>query len=337
MSKQTLTIDIGSYTIKAVAGSPGAKPSVSRVAEMFNSLGLSMPTDDAQTEKLATLLQSFIGDNKLPQGDVRLALPETAVSTKVISLPALSDAELASAINWQAEQHIPIPPEELSLEYQVVYRPPRNEKNVPMRVLLVGVRKSVVERFVNTFMLLGIEPTVVETQLIAVIRNLEFTNQDATTMVAHIGASTMQLAVMRQGELDFVYTHLSGGQLLTKALEQAISLDAEQAEQYKRTYGLDEGQFEGKVRAALAPAVSVLVAEMQKAMRFFGSQHPSENIARLVLSGGTSHLPGLVEYVAGQLGIEVLLASPFSSAKIEAPPNNPGSYAVAMGLLMRQT
>jgi type IV pilus assembly protein PilM len=335
MPASTLALDIGTYSIKALAGKPGDKPSITRSVEAANSLGFSVPTDDAQTEKLAALIDSLLNDHKLPKTDIRLALPETVVSTKVISLPSLSDAELASAISWQAEQHIPIPPEELALEYQVLYRPPRSEKNVPMRVMLVGARKPVIERYVNVFMLLGIEPSILETQLIGVLRSLQFTSADPTTLVAHIGASTMQLAVMNQGELDFVYTHLSGGQLLTKSLEQAVNLDTEQAEQYKRSYGLDEAQFQGKVRAALLPSVSVLVTEMQKAIRFFTNQHPTQNVARVVLSGGGAQLPGLLEFVAAQLGTEVLMSAPLTTAQGELPAANQTAFAVVAGLMMR--
>jgi type IV pilus assembly protein PilM len=331
-----LALDIGTYTIKAIHAKPGDKPHIERVVEVFNPVGISLPTDDNQMEKLAKALETLINDNKLPTNDVRLALPETVVSTKVISLPSLTDAELASAINWQAEQHIPIPPEELSLEYQVVYRPPKNERNAQMKVLLVGVRKSIIERYVSMFSAIGIEPTVVETQVLSLIRALQFEPTDPTTLIAHIGASTMDMALIHGGQLEFVITHLSGGQILTRALEQSIGLDATQAESYKRTYGLDEAQFQGKVRQVLLPATKVMVAECAKAIRFFGSQYPTDAVKRLLLSGGTSQLPGLVQYITTELGLEVLVAAPFSQTTGQLPDANHPALSVCVGLLMRE-
>lgn len=331
-----LALDIGTYSIKAISGKPGTNPQITRCVEVFNPIGISLPTDEAQMEKMAQAIETVLADNNLPRTDLRLSLPETVVSTKIISLPSLSDAELASAIGWQAEQHIPIPPEELALEYQVLFRPPRGDKNTPMRVLLVGARKSVIERYVNVFTMIGTEPTILETQTLSVIRALQFTTADPTTLVVHIGAATMELAVMHQGELSFVYTHLSGGQLLTRSLEQSINLSTEQAEQYKRTYGLDEAQFQGKVRQALLPATKLLVAEMQKAFRFFTNQHPTDSIQRVLLSGGTAQLPGLVQYVTNELNVEVLVAAPFSTSEGEIPQANHAAYAVCMGLLMHE-
>jgi len=330
-----LALDIGTYTIKAISGTVGKKVDVSRVAEVFNTLGYSIPADEASAEQMSKLINDFINDHKFPISDVRLSLPESVVSTKVISIPSLTDAELASAIGWQAEQHIPIPPEELSLEYEVLYRPPRTKKDEQMRVLLVGVRKHIVDTYIKVFIDLGIEPTVLETQLLSVIRSLQFVETDPPTLVVHIGANTMSLGLISKGELLFIFNHMSGGQMLTKALQQAIGLDATQAEQYKRTYGLDPAQFQGKVRAALEPGVKALTGEIVKAMRFFANQAGSEAVQRVLLSGGTAQLPGFVQYVTEQVGVEVLVVSPFANAKGAIPETNHTSLSVCMGLLMR--
>lgn len=331
-----LALDIGTYTIKAIVGKPGKNPKVDLVAEVFNPLGVSIAADENQADKMTKQIQAFITDNKLPVNDLRLSLPETLISTKVITLPSLTDAELASAIHWQAEQHIPIPPEELSIEYEVLYRPPQKDSNVLMKVLLIGVRKSVIERYLQVFTNLGIEPTLLETQVISIIRSANFEVSDPTTLVVHIGASSMDMAMVYQGQLEFVISHVTGGQVLTRSLEQTIGLDATQAESYKRTYGLDETQFQGKVREALLPGVRIMVGEMQKAIKFFTSQHPGENVARILLSGGTAQLPGLAQFITQELGVEVLIAAPFAQATGQIPTVNHTALTVCMGLLSRE-
>ncbi|MBP7768386.1 type IV pilus assembly protein PilM [Candidatus Woesebacteria bacterium] len=331
-----VALDIGTYSIKVVHATPGKKPGIKRIAEVFNTIGIALPTDDATQEKLLHVLETTFSDYDLPRNDVRLSIPETVVSTKVISIPPLSDAELASAINWQAEQHIPIPPEELLLEYQVLYRPQRNEK-VPMRVLLVGVRKQLMNRFVGMFNQLGIEPTVVETHMLSILRSLNFEKTDPTTLIVHIGASSMNLCLVHEGELRFVLSQLNGGQLLTKSLEQTLGMDSTQSEQYKRTYGLDPAQFQGKVRDALVPATRVLVSELRKAIQFFTSQNPQESVKRVVLCGGSAILPGLVQFITDELGTEVLVAAPFANASGLIPEQvNQPAMVVPMGLLARE-
>jgi len=331
-----VAIDIGTYSVKAISGNPGAKPAIKRVAEVFNTTGLAVPTDDASIEKMALLVESVFADYDLPRNEVRVAIPETVVSTKVIPLPPLTDAELASAINWQAEQHIPIPPEELSLEYQVVFRPKGNDKQ-PMRVLLVGVRKTVIDNYVNLFHSIGIEPILIETQILSIMRSLQFVPEDPTTLIVHIGASNMNMALVHQAELKFVLSHLNGGQLLTKALEQSLAMDATQSEQYKRTYGLDSDQFQGKIREAMMPAAQLLTAEIKKSLQFFVNQNPKESVKRIVLSGGTALLPGFVQFITDETGAEVLVSAPFTNATGDvAPQVNQPSMTVCMGLMSRE-
>jgi type IV pilus assembly protein PilM len=331
-----LAIDIGTYSLKAISGKPGKKVKIDRIAELPNSTGIAVPTDDAAQEKLSILVESFMNDNDLPKDDVRLALPESVVSTKVIEIPPLSDAELASAIGWQAEQHIPIPPEELSLEYQVLYRPPKGDKS-PMRVLLVGSRKTVVERFVNMFYDIGIEPTAIETHSLAILRALQFESTDPNTLVINIGSSVMDMTMVYVGEIQFVISHMNAGQLLTRSLEQGVGLATAQAEQYKRSYGLNEAQFQGKVKDALLPGVNLLINEMKKSVQFFINKHPQETVQRVVLAGGSAALPGFVQQITNQLGAEVLVAAPFAGIDAAIPETiNHPSMTVCMGLLMQE-
>ena len=332
-----LSLDIGTYTIKAIAGKPGKQGiEVERFAEIFNPLGISVPSDDALIQKFTDLIDSVISDHKLPRNDVRLSLPETVVSTNIIELPALSDAELASAIGWQAEQHIPIPPDQLSLQYQVLYRPTKDHQNeAKMRVLLVGAHKELVEKYTHVFTNLGIEPKLLETQMISVLRSLDIGSQEPPTLVIQMGATSIQIAMVYEGELRFVTSQMTGGQALTQALQKKINLEAQQAEEYKRTYGLDEAQFEGKVRAALLPVIQIMVNEVRKAITFFSNKYPGVNVQRILLSGGPTLLPGLVPYITQQIGIEVLVAAPFSNATGEIPEANHPIWTVCMGLLAR--
>ncbi len=336
MPKQTVGIDFGTYTIKIVQARPGRKIFVEKTAQVFNTVGTNVAADEAMTLKLVELITNVFNDYALARGDVRLSLPEYLVSTKIIEIPALSDAELASAITWQAEQHIPIPLDELSLEYQVLSRPTHHEKGAMMRVLLVGARKKVVEDFTDLFLRAGIEPTMLETHTVSLLRSLQFTVEDPPTLVVSIGAFHTDMMVVDKGEVRFVYTHPSGGQALTRTIEQAAQLDSKQAEEYKRTYGLDPSALQGRMREILLPPVKASVDEMRKAIQFFISENPTSQVKRVLLAGGGSQLPGFVEYVAEQLSAEGLVAAPFATAEGEVPKTDHPTFGICMGLVMRE-
>ncbi len=331
-----IAIDIGTYSIKVInARLKNKKVDVVRVVEVPNTVGMSVPNDEISAEKMIQLIQAIFTDYSLPKEDVRLALPESVVSTKVIQVPLLTDAELASAIGWQAEQFIPIPKDELSLEYQVLFRPEKNDRETPMRVLLIGVKKTIVESLMEIFSQSGMEPSFIETQTISLWRAVHTAENDPVSLIAHMGLSTLDISIERAGELAFTFSHPQGGMLLTRAVENLLTLPIAQAEEYKRTYGLDQQYFQGKVQAALLPIVKSMVEQIQKAIQFYSTQFPQESVARVYLSGGSAQLPGLVPFVASLLGVEVQVIAPFAQATGNIPQANQAAYGVCMGLVER--
>lgn len=328
----TLALDLGSYSIKVLIGKSGKSAKVDKAFEVLNPTGLAAPADDAQVEQLRQMMTTLWQDYALPKAQLRLSLPESVVATKVISIPPLSDSELASAIQWQAERHIPIPKEELSLQYQVIARP-QNKQDTTMQVLLVGVRKQVVERYISLFQNIGVEPTLVETQAVSIYRNVGVAESDPVTLIAHLGASELILQVVTAGRLNFVVSHMGGGLLLTRVLQTTLNLEAGQTEQYVRAYGLDESQFEGKVREILLPQAREWLREMRIAMQYYANEHTGASVQRIILSGGVASLRNFAALVSAELGTEVLVSSPFGAAKTVENASNPPSFAVAMGLL----
>lgn len=330
-----LALDVGSYSIKVLSGKTGSKFVVDKALEILNTVGYAVPPDEAKTNQLQQLLSAMATDYSLPRNDVRISLPESMVATKVIAIPPLSDAELASAIQWQAERHIPISPEDLSLEYQVISRPKKGQ-DLPMKVLMVGVRKSNLENYLNIYVNAGLEPTLVETHNLSILRSVNLTASDPSTMVVHLGAAEMLISVSTGSELNFVITHSSGTGLLSKAVMETVGLTTDQAEQYVRAYGLDEQQFEGKVRAILLPLVQDWISVMRRSIQFYTNENPGQNLQRVILSGGGAVLNGLVPMITQELGTEVLLVAPFATASGKIPDVSHTAYTVCAGLLSRE-
>lgn len=328
----TLAFDLGTYSIKVLIGKAGHAAKVEKAFEVLNPTGLAVPGDDAQVEQLRQVMSALWQDYALPKAELRLSLPESVVATKVIAIPPLSDSELASAIHWQAERNIPIPKEELSLQYQVISRPTGKE-NSNMQVLLVGARKPLIERYISLFQDVGVEPNLVETQALSVYRNVGVAERDPVTMITHLGANELVLQVVAQGKLNFVVSHMGGGNLLTKTLQSTLNLESGQTEQYVRAYGLDETQFEGKVKDILLPQAQEWLRQMRIAMQYYANENTGASVQRVVLSGGVATLRNFASLISAELGVEVLVAAPFGTTTTVENVPNPPSFTVAMGLL----
>jgi type IV pilus assembly protein PilM len=331
--------DLGSHSLKLIELAPdGKKFRPIHVDQFTHPFGVMIPQDMDQIQQLAAMIKKVLVEKKYATQNIRVALPESVVSTKIISTPTLSDAELASAIDWLAEQNIAIPLEELKIEYEVLYRPDK-QKNENMRVMLVGVPKTVINAYMAFFDRLEIEPVILETQVLSILRSCTEENMP-TTLFAHMGASSTDFFIVHQGEVVFVYSFNNGGRLITRSIERSLNVDAKQAEEYKLSYGVDPNFLEGKISKIIQPVLQLFVAEIQKAMQYFTSQYGTQTVKRIVLSGGSAHMPGLISAMSSQLGAECTIAHPFEKlvldTKVPVPADREAAFSIAVGLAMRQ-
>ncbi|MCL2110318.1 pilus assembly protein PilM [Microgenomates group bacterium] len=335
--------DIGASSIKIVwAANSGQELKINKSLEVTNSLGFTAPEEGIQVEQMQALIGSIIKEYKLPTKGIRLSLPESAVSTQIIELPNLSDAEIASSISWQAAQYLPIPNEELVTEYSILYRPPElisgaQDPNAKMRLLLIGTRKKTIANFVSFFRENGAEPAVMETQTVSLLRHFNLPDESPRTMIVNFGDSLMNVVAVNQGELVFSLSYPEAGALLTKTLISEFNLSSEQALSYKVGAGLDPNQAEGKIRTTLMPIMDMVLSNLRNADSFFASKTNTSGAERLILTGGSSALIGLIDLLAQSLKKEVVVADNFTGLTGDIPATNQLAYSIVLGLIKRRS
>lgn len=344
MAKINVGLDIGFSSIKVV--------SMSKDNGQFrlNSLGaISSPRPgiisdaDADLEALAGAIKQLMAAAKIDSKEVVAALPESRIFTRVIDdLPYLKDNELSSAIRYAAEEFIPMPLADVDLNWQVLIRSDGKNKNVRTVVLVVASPKNIVSKYLKVLELAGLRLRALETEIIAVTRALVGNNPfSPSTMIIQLGTTTTDFAAVSKGLIWLTRSISTGGMALTRSLAQHFNFEINQAEEYKKVYGLMEDQLEGKVFEALKPVVDIIAGEARRVIQAFGTKYPQNQIKRVVLSGGGAKMPGLVVYLANTLGLEVQEADPWyfivkeKSAAAKLAQDAP-SYSVAVGLALRE-
>jgi type IV pilus assembly protein PilM len=342
MAYSLLGLDIGSNTIKAVQLVHEDK------GFRLHAAGLT-PTppkgfsSEAETDlkTLSETIRSLITDLKISTPNVVSALPESAIFTRVISLPSLTDKELASAIHWEAEQFVPVSLEEVNLVWEVLSRPKKTEAE-KMEVLLIAAPKNLGEKYVSVLESAGLKPVALETELIAVARSLVGERPDSpTTLVISVGAKTTDLCIVNQGKIALTRSIATGGTALARAIAAALGFELSQAEEYKKSYGLLRGEMEDKIVKAIKPVFEVIVTEVKRALAFYQEQKPTLAVKRAVLCGGSAKLPGAVVYLAETLGFEVQVGDSWARVAMdekrrEKLGEEASIYTVAVGLAMRR-
>ena len=292
---------------------------------------------ESDLQLLSQTIKDLCAENKVSTSEVVAALPESAVFTRVISLPLLSDKELASAIHWEAEQYVPVSLEEVNLVWDVLER--EKSKN-RMRVLLIAAPKDLARKYAQVLTNAGLKPVALETELIALSRSLVGESPDSpTSLVISIGAKTTDICIVNRGKIALTRSISTAGEALTRALATTLNFEPVRAEEYKKSYGLG-GEMGGKIRDALKPVFNLIVTEVKRALAFYQEENPGEQVKRAILVGGSAKLPGAVVYLAESLGIETQIGNPWGKIEMKEKEKEElvekgAEYAVAVGLAER--
>jgi len=333
-------LDIGSKTIKVVELAYDGKVNHLKASGVVSYKGLppEQTHDDKELTPLAEAIKKLHKEARIGTREVSIALPEPQVFTRSIKFPLLTDAEIASAVKWEAEQYIPIPVNDAIVQHQILER--REDKSPGyVKVLLVAVPKAVVERYARVIEMAGLNLSVIESEMMASVRSLA--PEDQTLLVVNFGARSTNIAVARGGSLSFSRSIPTAGEAFTRAVSQTLGVEEQQAEEYKRTYGLSTQQLEGKIKRALDPVFRMVSEEMRKAIHFYQSEEEGDSPKSAVLCGGTAGMPDVASSLTKLLGLEVVVGNPFS--KVEVSPEAVQSlygyaplYSIAVGLALRE-
>ncbi len=333
-------LDIGSKTIKIVElekEGEGFSLSASGIVG-YSGNTVDKMIDEKEMASLGQIIKKLHNEAGVTSRDVVISIPEPLVFTRTIKFPLLTDAEIASAVKWESEQYIPIPINEAVIQHSILAR---DEKSSPpgVLVLLVAAPRVVVEKYIKVVQFAGLNAIAVETELLALTRSLA--PPDRTVLLVDLGASSTNIAISKMGLLSFSRSVSIAGDALTRAVSQGLGVPVEQAEEYKKTYGLTSVQLEGKVRVILEPVLRLVADEIKKAVSYYLTEERGETPSALIVTGGTSAIPEIISTMTKLVGIEVLAGNPFAKIRVDTgtaqklAPYAP-LYGVAVGLAMRE-
>jgi type IV pilus assembly protein PilM len=301
-------LDLGSSSIKAVEVEYKKGKKILRAYASSPRLSVSLRSEQVlDREKMASVLKSLFSESNFSTLRVNTALSEADVFSRIISLPKMSSKELAKSIRWEAQQYIPRNIEEVNFDYQVI-----DSTDTNIRILLIAAPKDLVTRYMKLVNDAGLDLAGVETSMQALSRLEQFQKYTTgSTLIINLGANTTDLGILCKGSLRLARSLAIGGDMLARAVSQKLKIPEAQAEEYKRSYGLNDASLEGKISEAIAPVLKMLGKEIQSSISFYTSRGYGDTVERLVLCGGTAQLPGLLSYFASTLGLEAQLIDPF--------------------------
>jgi type IV pilus assembly protein PilM len=311
-----VAFDIGSSSIKMVEATVDQNG-----CRLLNVGLLPLPHGAVQNNMVVEgrlvveAIRKLIHDNNVKSKKVISAVPGRAVIIKKIHMPRQDDDELEANVEFEANKLIPENLENVNLDYQVLGYLEGGNK---MEVLLVAVKKEIVNSFTEVIEAAGLTPGIIDVDYFAMESMYETNYEPQAGEViglVHIGARYTSINVLGNGISTFTGDLPVGGEEFTDSLLRATQVSAEDAEAFKVT-GVLDGKKGSALEALLRPTAESLAGDIQRTLSLYGAIASEEGIRTIYLTGGGAKVAGLTSVMEETLRVPVQLAEPFRNFRI---------------------
>lgn len=297
------------------------------------------------------------------------ALPSYTVFTSVIHVPEMPKKELAAAVQWEAKKFVPMPIEEMILDWKILQdnevsteysannaveqgqqRQNMGEQGTAkikskekkfLKILLTAAPKDLVQRYLEVFKEAKLNLVSLETESFALERAL-IGNDKSPIILIDVGAVATTISVVVDSVPLINRSIDIGGRTITKAIANSLNVDMDRAEQFKRDFGLAHTGNAGgdQIPKRIEFMVQAVVDEVKYVLNLYQSQGGSQ-IEKIVLAGGSAWLPNFTQYLSSVLGYKVFIGDPWARVMypmdLQPVLQQVGPrLAVATGLAMRE-
>ena len=347
-SKKSLGIDIGTSSIKIIELSRwGERIELENYGEVslltlyekpFRAFDKGLLLLSSQ--EISRAIRAILEEAQISTLSAVMAIPDFSSFFTNFELPPMTEKELPEAVRFEARHHIPLPLAEVALDWSLIGGEVSERPKEKLKILLLAFPIEVVNQYREIADLAGLQLLSLEAEVFSLVKSLikkESLPRAPVQVLVDIGAQSTSCSIIDRGILKRTHSFDLSGNELTKILSKSLNIDYQEAENFKREYGLVSP--EKKIAEILYPLIDIILKEIETISQDF-YQSEGKSTDQIILAGGSALLPGLRDYFFSQLKKEVIIANPFS--EIFYPPileetlkeMGPG-YAIAVGTALR--
>ncbi len=340
-NKPIFGLDIGHGSLKVMQLNGGAAEHIKKTPRVIGygttAFDSSAITDGiiVKPELIAeAMLDMFknrlIGD--ITTRRVAITIPGYRSFSRSMQLPKLSKKELDQAVRLEAEEYIPMPLEELYLDYSIT-----RDADETIDLLAVAVPKKMVDSYLTLARMAGLETVLIETTMAAAAR---FFARDkfsgVTSVIIDFGSLTADISIFNNATV-VTGTVPAGGLVFTEAIRDKLGVSDAEAGVIKTKYGLGVSKKQKEISEAVQPALLKIVKEVSRMIRYYEERYGTEKpVGQIIMLGGGANMPGLSDALTNQLRLPVRAHDPWLHLKYDGlqAPSNPDKlmYATVTGL-----
>lgn len=312
--KELIGIDIGSSSVKVVQLKDN-----NGSYHLLNAGIFPLPpeaiVDNTLMDSAAIVgvIKNLVSSLGIKIKDVVCSISGNSVIIRKIVLPAMPQEELEDQISWEAEQYIPFDINDVNMDFQIL-SPDSNDPS-KMNVLLVASKKDIINDYVSVFSEAGMNLSVVDVDSFAVQNafelNHDFSSEDIIALV-NIGASIMNINVIKDGITLFTRDVQMGGNLYTEEIQKQVGLSSADAETGKL---LAHDSSNSQILNVIIKVNETITQEIRRSLDFYNSTASDNRISAVFVCGGCSKVYKLIESISEKIGLPVEKLNPFAKIK----------------------
>ena len=304
-------LDMGSHTLKLASLIPKKS---SFVLDALHTVSLPHGTivdgDILDSLTLEKGIQELFSNEKKGSKSIAFAVSGSAVFSKKITIPFLSEKELEDKLIVIAAQYVPFPIEEANMDYQLLS--PLQDKTQELDLVITAVKKKFLENYVSLLKTCNLKPAVVDTVATALANtfSLAYPNQKSAVLI-HIGACLTQIVVIEKGVPVFSDAISAGGNNISYNIREKLKLSFQEADALKINCTKDQHLPE-ETMVAVKEACDHLYNDIQLSLNSYVRQFPQSHIEAIYLSGGSAKIVPLIEWLSNSLSLKVSYLNPWN-------------------------
>jgi type IV pilus assembly protein PilM len=264
--------------------------------------------------RVVSAIKELFEETNVKVRQVAVSISGHAVIIKKISLPPMPDAELEGQVRLAAEQYIPFDINEVNIDFSVLpSAEAAGDTHGEMSIILVAAKKDKINELTELVKGAGLIPIVMDVDAFA-IENMHAINypvsQEDTTALVNIGASVMNINIVRGGISLFTRDIPIGGNRYTEAIQREVGMSYEEAEETKKG-ARSAGSNQASVATVLDSVNAEVASEIARTIDYFKSTMSDADVQHVLLCGGGAQVKGLVTQLRDRMQAVVEVANPF--------------------------
>lgn len=311
-------LDIGSRTIKLAEIIDGK---FGLALKTFNTVniepGLIEEGSIKDPETVAGYIRELFKTSKLKEKNVAISIGGYSVIVKKINVQTMTEDELQESIHFEAEQYIPFDISEVNLDFQILGESEHNPNQ--MNVLLVAAKKEMINEYIDLVQLAKLRPRIIDVDAFALQNIFEsyYTTENENIALIDIGASKTSLNILKNNISEFMRDVSLGCDQINDKIASTIGCTIEESEAIKLGR-VSDAMSADDLKDIVSTVVSDWCVEIKRALDFFLSTYPAEQITRIVLSGGGAKIKAFRKLLAAETSAEVEVVNPFQAIEIDS-------------------